>query len=120
MGTSEIYSVVERFKEVKESIVIGQKWDNDIRIILFIVLNKKFIFDKTLEDSIKKKIRKDASPRHVPSKIIKVEDIPRTKNGKIVEIAIKNIIEGNKINNIEAIANPEILKEYKDLEELKN
>ena len=120
LGTSEIYSVVEGFKEVKESIVIGQKWDNDIRIILFIVPNNKFIFDNRLIDRIKKQIRKDASPRHVPSKIIKVSDIPRTKNGKIVEIAVKNIVEGNKINNIEAIANPKILKEYKNLDELKN
>ena len=120
LGTSEIYSVVESFKEVKESIAIGQKWDNDIRIILFIVLNNKFIFDNRLVDKIKKQIRKNASPRHVPSKIIKVRDIPRTKNGKIVELAIKNIIEGNKINNIEAIANPEVLKEYKNLDELKN
>ena len=119
LGTSEIYSVVENFKEVKESIVVGQKWDNDIRIILFIVLNDKFIFDNKLIDRIKKKIRKDASPRHVPSKIIKVKDIPRTKNGKIVELAVKNIIEGNKIKNIQALANPEILNEYKNLNELK-
>ena len=119
LGTSEIYSVVENFKEIKESIVIGQKWDNDIRIILFIVLNDKFIFDNKLIDRIKKKIRKDASPRHVPSKIIKVRDIPRTKNGKIVELAVKNIIEGNKIKNIQALANPEILNEYKNLNELK-
>ena len=119
LGTSEIYSVVENFKEIKESIVIGQKWDNDIRIILFIVLNDKFIFDNKLIDRIKKKIRKDASPRHVPSKIIKVRDIPRTKNGKIVELAVKNIIEGNKIKNMQALANPEILNEYKNLNELK-
>ena len=119
LGTSEIYSVVENFKEIKESIVIGQKWDNDIRIILFIVLNDKFIFDNKLIDRIKKKIRKDASPRHVPSKIIKVRDIPRTKNGKIVELAVKNIVEGNKIKNIQALANPEILNEYKNLNELK-
>ena len=119
LGTSEIYSVVENFKEIKESIVIGQKWDNDIRIILFIVLNDKFIFDNKLIDRIKKKIQKDASPRHVPSKIIKVRDIPRTKNGKIVELAVKNIIEGNKIKNIQALANPEILNEYKNLNELK-
>ena len=119
LGTSEIYSVVENFKEIKESIVIGQKWDNDIRIILFIVLNDKFIFDNKLIDRIKKKIRKDSSPRHVPSKIIKVRDIPRTKNGKIVELAVKNIIEGNKIKNMQALANPEILNEYKNLNELK-
>ena len=68
---------------------------------------------------MKKEIRKQASPRHVPSKILKVSDIPRTKNGKIVELAVKNIIEGNKIKNIQALANPEVLKEYKNLEELK-
>ena len=119
LGTSEIYSVVENFKEIKESIVIGQKWDNDIRIILFIVLNNKFIFDNRLADRIKKQIRKNASPRHVPSKIIKVRDIPRTKNGKIVELAVKNIIEGNEIKNMQALANPEILNEYKNLNELK-
>jgi acetoacetyl-CoA synthetase len=83
------------------------------------VLNDKFIFDNKLIDRIKKKIRKDASPRHVPSKIIKVRDIPRTKNGKIVELAVKNIIEGNKIKNIQALENPEILNEYKNLNELK-
>ena len=83
------------------------------------MLNDKFIFDNKLIDRIKKKIKKDASPRHVPSKIIKVRDIPRTKNGKIMELAVKNIIEGNKIKNIQALANPEILNEYKNLNELK-
>ncbi len=119
LGTSEIYSVVEKFKEVKESIVVGQSWDNDIRILLFVVLSKPNEFNQNLIKKIKQKIRVDASPRHVPSKIIKVTDIPRTKNGKIVELAVKNIIEGNKIKNIQALANPEVLKEYKNLEELK-
>ena len=119
LGTSEIYSVVEKFKEVKDSIVVGQSWDNDIRILLFIVLNNTNSFDQNLVEKIKKKIRIEASPRHVPSKIIKVMDIPRTKNGKIVELAVKNIIEGNKIKNIQALANPEALKEYKNLKELK-
>jgi len=119
LGTSEIYSVVEKFKEIKESIVIGQTWDNDIRIILFVVINNKYQLDKSLIEKIKKKIRFEASPRHVPSRIIKVSDIPRTKNGKIVELAVKNIIEGNKIKNIQALANPEILNEFKNLTELK-
>ena len=119
LGTSEIYSVVEKFKEIKESIVIGQKWDNDIRIILFVVINNKFKLDQSLIEKIKKKIRFEASPRHVPSKIIKVNDIPRTKNGKIVELAVKKIVEGNKIKNIQALANPEILNEFKNLNELK-
>ncbi len=119
LGTAEIYSVVEKFKEIKESIVVGQSWDNDIRIVLFVVINNQCKFNQSIIEKIKKKIRYEASPRHVPSKIIKVSDIPRTKNGKIVELAVKNIIEGNKIKNIQALANPEILKEYKNLEELK-
>ena len=120
LGTSEIYSVVENFKEIKESIVVGQSWDNDIRIILFVVMNYKHKFDNVLIDKLKKEIKINSSPRHVPSKIIRVSDIPRTKNGKIVELAVKNIIEGNKIKNIQALANPEILNEYKNLSELKN
>ena len=119
LGTSEIYSVVEKFKEIKESIVVGQSWDNDIRIILFVVVNNPSQFHQNLIERIKKRIRFEASPRHVPSKIIKITDIPRTKNGKIVELAVKNVIEGNKIKNIQALANPEILKEFKNLEELK-
>ena len=119
-GTAEIYSVVEKFKEIKESIVVGQSWDNDIRIILFVLLNQKFLLNENLILKLKKHIRINASPRHVPDKIIKVSDIPRTKNGKIVELAVKNIIEGNKIKNIQALANPEILNEYKNIEALKN
>ena len=118
LGTSEIYSVIEKFKEIKESIVVGQKWDNDIRIVLFVVLNKKFDLNDEFKKKLKTKIRLEASPRHVPSKIIKVNDIPRTKNGKIVELAVKNIIEGNEIKNKEALANPDILEEYKNIREL--
>jgi len=120
LGTAEIYSVVEKFKEVKESLVVGQSWDNDIRIILFLVMDSRYVLDNDLIGKVKKEIRLKASPRHVPAKIISVSDIPRTKNGKIVELAVKNTIEGNKIKNIQALANPEILKEYKSLEELKN
>tara|TARA_B100000427_G_scaffold102350_1_gene84572 strand:- start:4 stop:1008 length:1005 start_codon:yes stop_codon:yes gene_type:complete len=119
LGTSEIYSVVENFAEVKESIVVGQSWDNDVRIILFVVLQNGAILDENLIKKLKKEIRIQASPRHVPSKIIKVSDIPRTKNGKIVELAVKNIIEGNNIKNIEAISNPQILNDYKNIPELK-
>ncbi len=120
LGTSEIYSVVEKFKEVKESIVVGQSWDNDVRIILFVVLSKNNKLDKKLILKIKRTIRYEASPRHVPAKIITVNDIPRTKNGKIVEVAVKNVIDGNKINNIEALSNPSALNEYKNLIELKS
>ncbi|RZO62293.1 MAG: acetoacetate--CoA ligase [Candidatus Pelagibacterales bacterium] len=118
LGTAEIYSEVERFKEIKESIVVGQTWDNDIRIILFIVLNKEFKLSINLIERVKRAIKENASPRHVPAKIISVADIPRTKNGKIVELAVKNIIEGNSIKNKEALSNPEILEQYKNLKEL--
>ena len=118
LGTSEIYSVVEKFKNVKESIVVSQTWDNDVRIILFLVLNKPNSLENYFIEKLKKAIKTEASPRHVPSKIIEVNDIPRTKNGKIVELAVKNIIEGNKIKNIQALANPDVLKQYKNLKQL--
>ena len=120
LGTAEIYSEVEKFKEVKESIVVGQSWDNDVRIILFLIMNSKFYLTEDLLKRIKLQIRKNASPRHVPSKVIVVNDIPRTKSGKIVELAVKNTIEGNKIKNKEALANPEALKYFKNLKELRN
>ena len=120
LGTSEIYSVVEKFKEINESLVVGQSWDNDVRIVLFLIMNNKYDLNDDLIDRIKKQIRQQASPRHVPTKVISIRDIPRTKNGKIAELAVKNAIEGNKIKNIQALANPEILKEFKNLKELKN
>jgi len=118
LGTAEIYSEVEKFEEIMDSIVVGQAWDNDIRIILFVVLNPKYRLEADLLKRIKIQIRKNASPRHVPAKIIAVTDVPRTKNGKIVELAVKNIIEGNEIKNREALANPEVLEKYKNLKEL--
>ena len=119
LGTAEIYSEIERFKEIKESLVVGQSWDNDIRIILFIILNSKFKLTEDLLKRMKSQIRKNASPRHVPNKIIVVNDIPKTKSGKIVELAVKNIIEGNKIKNKEALANPDSLKQFINMKELK-
>ena len=118
LGTAEIYSVVEKFPQIIESLAVGQSWDNDIRIILFIILKKNLILNDKIKDLIRSKIRKYASPRHVPSKIIQVNNIPKTKNGKIVELAVKNAIEGNKINNIQSLANPEALREFKNLNEL--
>ena len=120
LGTAEIYSEVERFKEIKESLVIGQSWNNDIRIILFVILNSKYQLSDNLLKKIKLQIRKNASPRHVPQKIIQINDIPRTKSGKIVELAVKNIIEGIKIKNKEALTNPDSLKQFIKLEELQN
>ena len=118
LGTAEIYSEVEKLKEIKESIVVGQSWDNDVRIVLFIVMSKNYSLTAELINKIKLQIKKNASPRHVPSKIIVVKDIPRTKSGKIVELAVKSKIEGNQIKNIEALANPEALEQYSDLKEL--
>ena len=118
LGTAEIYSEIERFKEIKESLVVGQSWDNDIRIILFVILDSKSELTEDLLKRMKLQIKKNASPRHVPHKIIQVNDIPRTKSGKIVELAVKNIIEGNKIQNKEALANPLSLKQYSNIKEL--
>ncbi len=119
LGTAELYSAVEKLPEIIESLAVGQSWDNDSRIVLFVILKKNLILNDKIKDLIKSKIRKFASPRHVPSKIIQVNNIPKTKNGKIVELAVKNAIEGNKINNIQALANPEALLEFKNLNELK-
>ncbi len=118
IGTAEIYSEVEKFKEIKESIVVGQSWDNDVRIVLFIVMSKNFSLTTELFNKIKLQIKKNASPRHVPSKIIVVKDIPRTKSGKIVELAVKSKIEGNEIKNIEALANPDAIEQFNNLKEL--
>ena len=118
LGTAEIYNVVEKFDEIQESIVIGQSWNNDIRIILFVVLNSGYNLDNIIKEKIKKAVRSQASPRHVPSKIIAVSEIPKTKNGKLVELAVKQSIEGEKIKNLEALANPDSLKQFKDIKEL--
>ena len=118
LGTAEIYSVVEKFDEIQESIVIGQSWNNDIRIILFIVLNKGYQLTDEIKDKIKKAIRINTSPRHVPSKIISILEIPKTKNGKLVELAVKQTVEGEIIKNLEALANPDSLKQFKNIKEL--
>jgi acetoacetyl-CoA synthetase len=118
LGTAEIYNVVEKFDEIQESIVIGQSWNNDIRIILFLVLNKGYNLTDKIKDKIKKTIRINASPRHVPSKIISVSEIPKTKNGKLVELAVKQSVEGGAIKNLEALANPDSLKQFKNIKEL--
>ncbi len=118
LGTAEIYSEIERFNEIKESLVVGQSWDNDIRIILFVILNPNYELSENLLKRIRLQVRKNVSPRHVPHKIIEVNDIPRTKSGKIVELAVKNIIEGNIIKNKEALANPHVLDEYININEL--
>jgi len=118
LGTAEIYSIVEKFDEIQESIVIGQSWNNDIRIILFIVLNKDYNLNDEIKNKIKKAIRVNASPRHVPSKIISISEIPKTKNGKLVELAVRQSVEGEAIKNLDALANPDSLKQFKNIKEL--
>ena len=120
IGTAEIYKVVESFEEILESIVIGQEWEDDIRIVLFVKLKEKTSLDEKLKTEIKNKLRQLVSPRHVPAKIISVADIPRTRSGKITELAVRDVIHGKKIKNIEALSNPEALDLFKDLSELNN
>ena len=120
IGTAEIYKVVESFEQILESIVIGQEWEDDIRIVLFVKLKEKASLDEKLKTEIKNKLRQLVSPRHVPAKIISVADIPRTRSGKITELAVRDVIHGKKIKNIEALSNPEALDLFKDLSELNN
>ncbi len=118
IGTSEIYRQVEQIEEVLEGLVVGQIWQGDTRVVLFVRLNPKSNLTEALINKIKNKIKMGASPRHVPAKIILVNDIPRTKSGKIAELAVRDLIHNKKINNQTALANPECLEEYKDIKEL--
>ena len=119
IGTAEIYRQVEQVDEVLESIVIGQDWDNDVRIVLFVRLREGVSLSPELEKKIKDQIRRNTTPRHVPAKIVQIADIPRTKSGKIVELAVRDVVHGRAIKNREALANPEALELYKDLPALK-
>ena len=119
IGTAEIYRVVESFIEINESVVVGQNWNNDVRVILFVTLNENFKLNQSLVDRIEEKIKEASSIRHVPSKIISVTDIPRTRSGKISELSVRDTINNIKIKNLEALANPECLSQYQSIEELK-
>jgi len=118
IGTAEIYRQVEQLIEINESIVIGQQWQGDVRIVLFVVLNESFEFNDELVNKIKHQIRQQTTPRHVPAIILPVTDIPRTKSGKIVEIAVSKVVAGESINNLEALANPAALDQYANRAEL--
>ncbi|TIX79328.1 MAG: acetoacetate--CoA ligase, partial [Mesorhizobium sp.] len=118
IGTAEIYNQVEQLDEVAEAICIGQDWDDDVRVILFVRLVPGLTLDADLEKKIKTKIRIGASPRHVPAKVIQVADIPRTKSGKIVELAVREVVHGRSVKTKEALANPEALELYSGLEAL--
>jgi acetoacetyl-CoA synthetase len=119
IGTAEIYAQVERIPEVVEALAIAQDWDNDVRVVLFVRLQPGAVLDEALRDRIKREIRQGASPRHVPARIVAVADIPRTKSGKIVELAVRDIVHGRAIKNREALANPEALDLFRDLPELR-
>ncbi len=118
IGTAEIYRQVEKLPEVLESIVIGQDWDNDVRVVLFVKLKDGLTLDDALAKRIKEQIRANTTPRHVPAKILQVADIPRTKSGKIVELAVREVVHGRPVKNIEALANPETLEHFRDKAEL--
>jgi len=119
IGTAEIYRQVERLEEVVESLVIGQDWDNDVRVVLFVRLRENLMLDATLIKKIKDQIRANTTSRHVPAKVVQVDDIPRTKSGKIVELAVRNVVHGNPVKNVEALANPEALEHFRGIVELK-
>ncbi|MGE0119430.1 MAG: acetoacetate--CoA ligase [Dongiaceae bacterium] len=119
IGTAEIYRQVEQLPEVQESLVIDQEWQGDTRIVLFVRLSPGLALDDPLIQKIKNQIRSNTTPRHVPAKIVGVADVPRTRSGKIVELAVRNIVNGRPVKNREALANPEALELYKDLPELK-
>ena len=118
IGTSEIYRQVEQLDEVLESIVIGQQWEGDVRVVLFVKVRPGLVLDSELIDRIKNQIRNNTTPRHVPHKVIQVDDIPRTRSGKIVELAVRNVIHGQPVKNQDALANPESLRQFQDLPEL--
>jgi len=124
IGTAEIYRQVEQLPEVVESIVIGQDWppgeSDDVRIVLFVKLQDGMMLDNALAERIKSHIRANTTPRHVPAKIVQVHDIPRTKSNKIVELAVRNVVHGRDVRNLDALANPEALEQYRDREELRS
>jgi acetoacetyl-CoA synthetase len=119
IGTSEIYQQVEDIDFITEGLVVGQNYKNDVRIVLFVTTKENKDLDNEKINLIKTKIRKNCSPKHVPTIIIKVPEIPRTKSGKIVELAVRKVINNEELNNKEAIANPDSLNYFKNLKELK-
>lgn len=120
IGTAEIYRYVEQLDSVVESIVIGQDWDNDVRVVLFVVLKAEEQLNEALTQKIRQVVREKCTPRHVPAKVIQVADIPRTKSGKIVELAVREVVHNRPVKNRHALANPEALELFKNLEVLQS
>ena len=120
IGTAEIYRRVEQLEEIVESLVIGQEWDGDVRIVLFVIPNGGAELDEAMESKIRAHIRASATPRHVPARIVQVTDIPRTKSGKITELAVRDVVHGREVTNKEALANPEALEQFANRPELQS
>jgi len=118
IGTAEIYRQVDSLDDIVESICIGQEWNDDVRVVLFVVLRIGKVLDEALVSQIRKRIREETTPRHVPAKIIQVNDIPRTRSGKIAEIAVRDVVNGKAVANLNALSNPEALAAFRDMEAL--
>jgi acetoacetyl-CoA synthetase len=118
IGTAEIYRQVEQLDDVVESLVIGQDWEGDVRVVLFVKLRDGLILNDSLAGKIRQQIRQNTTSRHVPAKILQVADIPRTKSGKIVELAVRDVVHGREPKNLEALANPEALELFRGRAEL--
>ncbi len=118
IGTAEIYRQVEQLPEIVESLVIGQRWDGDERIVLFVKLRDGVVLDDAMRERIRRHVRDNTTPRHVPARIVQVTDIPRTKSGKIVELAVRDVVHSREVKNREALANPEALEQFRDRREL--
>jgi acetoacetyl-CoA synthetase len=119
IGTAEIYRQVEAFDEILECIAIGQAWDDDTRVVLFLRLAPGHDLDDLLRARIAKRLREQCSPRHVPARMVAVPDLPRTRSGKLAELAVADVVHGRPVRNTEALANPESLRLFADLEELR-
>jgi acetoacetyl-CoA synthetase len=120
IGTAEIYRQVEKVEDVLEAIAIGQEWQSDVRVVLFVRLRNGLLLNDELQTRIRQVIRANTSPRHVPAKIIQVADIPRTLSGKIVELAVRNVVHGQPVKNTDALANPQALELFRDLPQLRD
>jgi acetoacetyl-CoA synthetase len=120
IGTAEIYRQVEHFDEIVDAVCVGQQWQDDVRVVLFVMMRSATSLDDELSDRIRKRIRQFASPRHTPAKIIQVADIPRTMSGKIAELAVRDVIHGRAVKNTSALANPQVLAYFRDLPELQD
>ena len=118
IGTAEIYRAVEQLPGILEALAVGQDWNDDVRVVLFVILKPGASLDEALTKAINQQIRTGVSPRHVPAKLIQVSDIPRTLNGKIAELAVRDTIHGRPVKNRDALANPEALELFEDLTEL--